>query len=510
MNYPSLKSLLSLCLLLATGSAQAADRPNIVWIFTDDHSYQTFGAYGGPLQHLDPTPNLDRLAAAGMRFDKCYVGNSICAPSRATLLTGKHSHMNGKYGNRGPFDHDQQQFQKILQSNGYQTVMVGKIHLNGKMQGFDYWDVLPGQGKYYDPEFITEDGRNTFQGHVSDIVTAKALDWLHNQRDPGKPFMLMIHHKAPHRNWVPDRRHMVKYSDVTIPEPATLFDDYATRTTAAREQDMTIDKTMRLAQDLKVGEKFAIPGGQFAARNQWYAANKPEGKDLVRWKYQLYMKDYLRCVWGVDENIGRVMDYLEQTGLDENTVFIYSSDQGFYMGEHGWFDKRFMYEESFRTPLVVRWPGVVKPASVNTDLVQNIDFAGTFLDLAGVDAPADMQGESIVPLLKGKTPGNWRTSLYYHYYEYPGGHSVRRHEGVADRRYKLIRFYGMDVPGGEEWEFYDLEEDPSEMNNLYGAADYSRKISRLKKELGRLRDYYEVPANPPPHVKRGQLIKKHG
>jgi arylsulfatase A-like enzyme len=445
-----------------------------------------------------------------MRFDKCYVGNSICAPSRATLLTGKHSHLNGKYSNRGAFDHDQQQFQKILRKNGYQTAMIGKIHLNGMMQGFDYWEVLPGQGKYYNPAFITEEGKTSYEGHVTDLVTDKALDWLHNERDPDKPFMVMIHHKAPHRTWIPDKRHMVKYMDDVIPEPDTLFDDYATRTTAAHEQDMTIDRTMRMLQDLKVGEEYAVPGGQFAARNAWYAENKPEGRDLVRWKYQLYMKDYLRCVWGVDENIGRVMDYLEQTGLDKNTVFIYSSDQGFYMGEHGWFDKRFMYEESFRTPLIVRWPGVVEPGSVNEDLVQNIDFAETFLGLAGVAAPADMQGESLVPLLKGETPKDWRTSLYYHYYEYPGSHSVRRHEGVANKDHKLIRFYGMDVPGGEEWEFYDLRKDPFEVNNLYGKSGSRKSIAAMKKELKRLRAYYAVPADPPPQTPREQRRKTNG
>ncbi|MDA1045115.1 MAG: sulfatase, partial [Verrucomicrobia bacterium] len=364
---------------------------------------------------LNPTPNIDRLAREGMRFDRAYVGNSICAPSRATLLTGMHSHINGKLDNRGGFNHEQQQFQKILQKHGYQTAMIGKIHLDGRMQGFDYWDVLEGQGNYNDPEFFSDAGKSRASGYTTDIITDKALDWLEHKRDVKKPFMLMIHHKAP------------------------------------------------------------------------------QGKELVRWKYQLYMRDYLRCIWAVDENIGRVLQALEDQGLINNTIVMYSSDQGFYMGEHGWFDKRFMYEESFRTPLIARWPGKIKPGSVNTDLVQNIDFAETFLELAGSPIPSNMQGRSIVPLLEGKTPEDWRKSLYYHYYEYPVVHSVRRHEGVFDGRYKLIRFYGQDVPSGEEWELFDLENDPNEMNSVYSNPESLVKITSLKSELDRLKELYEVP-----------------
>jgi arylsulfatase A-like enzyme len=494
-----MNKLIAGILILLWVNAAYAERPNIVWIFSDDHSYQTIGAYGGRLQHLNPTPNLDRLAQEGMRFDKCYVGNSICAPARATLLTGKHSHMNGKYLNRGPFDHDQQQFQKILQKHGYQTAMIGKIHLNGAMQGFDYWEVLPGQGKYYNPEFITESGRTSYTGHVSDLITDKALDWLENEREADKPFMVMIHHKAPHRNWVPDKRHMVKFKDDYIPEPDNLFDDYSTRGSAASGQAMSIDKSMKMDGDLKIGGRYANDP-QFAERNASFAEHQPTGKDLVRWKYQTYMKDFMRCVWGVDENIGRVLDYLEATGLDKNTVVMYSSDQGFYMGEHGWFDKRFMYEESFRTPLIVRWPGKVQPGSVNTDLVQNIDFAETFLALADAPIPGDMQGESLVPLLQGNTPEDWRSSLYYHYYEYPGAHAVRRHEGVANKRYKLVRFYGKDVLNGEEWELYDLERDPSEMNNIYANPEKAAIVREMKAELANLKDRYEVPEVPPEQV----------
>lgn len=467
-----------------------ANRPNIVWIFSDDHSYQTIGAYGGRLQGLNPTPNIDRLAREGMRFDRCYVGNSICAPSRATLLTGKHSHRNGKYDNVVPFDHNQPQFQKILQANGYQTVMIGKIHLDGKMQGFDYWDVLPGQGSYDNPAFISADGKSQSQGYVTDIITDKALDWLKNKRDPAKPFMLMVHHKAPHRPWIPAERDMARYEDLVIPEPANLFDDYATRTTAAHQQAMSIARSMSMAGDLKVTPK-ARP--QFAKRNQDARLSELAGAELLRWKYQTYMKDYLRCIWTVDENVGRLLRTLEEVGLEKNTVVMYSSDQGFYMGEHGWFDKRFMYEESYRTPLIARWPGWIKPGTVNTELTQNIDFAETFLELAGAAIPADMQGRSLVPLMTGKTPSDWRSSLYYHYYEYPCMHHVRRHEGVSEARYKLIRFYGSDLPNGEEWELYDLQSDPAEMNNLYQHPEQAVTVQRMKAELARLRKLYELP-----------------
>jgi arylsulfatase A-like enzyme len=469
-----------------------------------------------------------------MRFDRCYVGNSICAPSRATLLTGKHSHLHGKIDNMGGFNHDQQQFQKILQKNGYQTAMIGKIHLNGKMQGFDHWEVLPGQGDYYQPCFVSENGLYQEEGYVTDIITDKALKWLKSGRDKDKPFMVMIHHKAAHRSWLPAPRHVGMYENITIPEPDSLFDDYATRGVAAHNATMTIRDEMSLDSDLKLytpeswakyeaekkkmidaGKRFPPDGGwEFGAyfrmtpeqRKIWDDAREAgnqkilakgdawlKTRDGVKWRYQRYMKDYLGCIASLDENIGRVLDYLAESGLDKNTIVMYSSDQGFYNGEHGWFDKRFMYEESFRTPLLARWPGRIKPGSVNTDLVQNIDFAETFLDLAHAPIPADMQGKSLVPLLKGETPDDWRTSLYYHYYEYPAVHSVRRHEGVSDKRYKLIRFYGKDVPNGEEWEFYDLETDPSEMHNTYANPENAAKIEQMKKELARLKVYYKVP-----------------
>ncbi|VGO23223.1 sulfatase family protein [Pontiella sulfatireligans] len=533
------KVILRTIVLWGAGAAMALqaapeNRPNILWIFSDDHSIQTIGSYGGRLQKLNPTPNLDRIAKEGMRFDRCYVGNSICAPSRATLLTGKHSHLHGKIDNQGGFNHNQQQFQKILQKNGYQTAMIGKIHLNGKMQGFDHWEVLPGQGDYYQPNFISGKGMYTEEGYVTDIITDKALKWLDSGRDKDKPFMVMIHHKAAHRSWMPALRHVGMYENLFIPEPDSLFDDYATRGVAAHSATMTIRDEMRLESDLKLytpkswekyeaekkkmiaaGKPFPPAGGwEFGAyfrmtpeqRKVWDDAREASNQKIlakgeawlktpegVKWRYQRYMKDYLGCIASLDENIGRVLDYLAESGLDKNTIVMYSSDQGFYMGEHGWFDKRFMYEESFRTPLIAYWPGHIKPGSVNTDLVQNIDFAETFLDLAGAPVPDDMQGRSLVPLLAGKTPKDWRESLYYHYYEYPAIHNVRRHEGVFNGRFKLIRFYGKGVPNGEEWELFDIEKDPEEMNNVYGNPEYTAKIAELKKELQRLREVYEVP-----------------
>ncbi len=480
-------------------AAAPAQPPNILWIFSDDHAYQAIGAYGGRFEKENLTPHIDSLAREGMLFERAYVGNSICAPSRATLLTGKHSHKNGKFDNRGGFNHDQPQFQKILQKNGYQTAMIGKIHLDGAMQGFDYWEVLPGQGRYTNPQFITAQGKTEYQGHSTDIVTDRALNWLKSGVDRTRPFMLMVHFKAPHRNWLPAERIMKEFRKRSFPEPENLFDDYEGRGEAAHKQDMSIEKTMTMKSDLKV-----VPGSERAA---YLEEHKPEGRELIRWKYQAYMQDYLGCVAGVDENIGRLLAYLKERGLDQNTVVMYSSDQGFYLGEHGWFDKRFMYEESFRTPLIARWPGVIQPGQRNRDLVQNIDFAETFLEIAGAPVPEDMQGRSLVPLMKGATPPDWRRSLYYHYYEYPAVHSVRRHEGVFDGRCKLIRYYGVDVPNGEEWELFDLESDPHEMKSVYDHPEQAGRIKALKAELERLRKVYDVPENGGLEIEQPQAVR---
>lgn len=488
--------LLALCSVL-----HAEKRPNILWIFSDDHAYQAIGAYGGRLQSMNLTPNLDSIAEQGIRFDRCYVGNSICAPARATLLTGKHSHKNGKLDNYDSFDHGQQQFQKLLQGNGYQTAMIGKIHLRGNMQGFDYWEVLPGQGRYHNPEFITGEGKTTYEGHSTDIVTDRALHWLKNNRDTSKPFMAMVHFKAPHRNWGPAERFKQAFRSMTFPEPETLHDTYAGRGASASGQQMTILSHMN-ARDLKLND---LPDRKALLANK--ALTDAERSSL---KYQMYMQDYMACIAGVDENIGRLLQFLQESGLEENTIVMYSSDQGFYLGEHGWFDKRFMYEESFRTPLLAKWPGVIQPGTVNTDLVQNIDFAETFLDLANTKIPADMQGLSLLPLMKGETPDNWRDALYYHYYEYPGEHRVRRHEGVTTQRYKLIRFYGYDVPDREEWELYDLERDPQEMRNAYSNPEYAAIVAQLKVKLQDLRGQYEVvdmPQKKPTYGQKGSKMK---
>jgi arylsulfatase A-like enzyme len=484
--------------------SSAKKRPNILFIFTDDHAYQAISAYGS---NRNKTPNIDRIANEGILFTNCCVTNSICAPSRAVIQTGKHSHLNGVQDNRQEFDTSQQTFPKLLKSAGYETAMVGKWHLKAEPTYFDYWEVLPGQGHYYNPDFRTVNGLVRYEGYVTDIVTDKGLDWLQNKRDPEKPFMLMLQHKAPHREWSPNLKDINLYDDVEMPEPETLFDDYAGRGTAARLQEMEINRHMTLSKDLKVHgmddtqelerrinkrmtpDQLVAWNKGYAAKNEAFLQANLKGKDLVRWKYQRYIKDYLRCIHSVDENIGRVLDYLDESGLADNTVVIYSSDQGFYLGEHGWFDKRFMYEESFKTPLIARWPGVTTAGTRSDALVSNLDFAETFLDIAGVEIPDDMQGLSLAPLLKGKQPADWRTSVYYHYYEYPAVHMVNKHEGVFDGRFKLMHFYELD-----EWELYDLQNDPRELKSVYADANYADDVKRLTDELEKLKQQYKVPA----------------
>jgi len=494
-------------------AAAAPPRPNILFIYCDDHAYQAISAYQEVSAYglnLNQTPNIDRLADEGMRFDNCFVTNSICGPCRAVIQTGKYSHLNGFYCNGDRFDGHQQTFPKLLQAAGYQTAVVGKWHLGTHMapQGFDYAEVLKGQGPYYNPPMLKNGQPTKHIGYTTDIITDLALRWLKEEREPNRPFMLMYQHKAPHRNWQPGPEHLTTYDDVTIPEPDTLFDDYEGRGTPAKTQDMTIAHTMN-ASDLKLNPPRNLTDEQ---RARWNAAYEPknrkfreanlQGKELVRWKYQRYMKDYLRCIASVDDNVGRVLDWLDETGLAENTVVIYSSDQGFYLGEHGWFDKRWIYEESLRTPLLVRWPGVVAPASTNQTIVSNLDLAETFLDIAGVAVPGDMQGRSFVPLLKGTPPDDWREVFYYHYYEFPGAHSVRRHYGVADGRYKLIRFYEPDV---DEWELYDLKSDPRELTSVYGSPEYAEVQARLEGQLKRLRKELKVPEPDPPASYRGGM-----
>ena len=489
-------------------------RPNIVFIFTDDHCEQALSAYDASRMS---TPNMDRLANEGMLFTRCYVTNSICGPSRAVIQTGKYSHLNGFFRNGLTFDGNQQTFPKLLQKAGYQTAVIGKWHLRSTPQGFDHYDVLVGQGPYYNPPMITEgeDGEpvtlpNT--GYTTDVITDKTLAWLKEDRDPGKPFMLMYQHKAPHRDWKPGPKYLNWLDDVTIPEPETLFDDYATRTRSAARQTMEI-KTHMNARDLKLEprgnlneEQWEVWNAAYEPKNQAYLRALPNmtEKEIIQWKYQRYVKDYLRCMKSVDDGIGRVLDFLEENGLAGNTVVIYSSDQGWYLGEHGWFDKRWMYEESLKTPLLVRWPGVIEPGSVRDEIVSNLDFAKTFLTLANVKVPSDMQGRSLETIFRGNQPENWRKVFYYHYYENPGPHNVARHYGVTDGRYKLIRFYELEGEQLDDWELYDLETDPNELNNLYGKREYARVQRQKMNQMKRLREQFQVPETDPVFQRQGR------
>ncbi|MBN1844528.1 MAG: sulfatase, partial [Sedimentisphaerales bacterium] len=444
--------------------------------------------YGSKINH---TPNLDRIAGEGMLFRNSFCTNSICAPCRAVILTGKFNHLNGVIDNAVRFDGSQQTFPKLLRQAGYQTAMIGKWHLKSDPTGFDYWNILPGQGRYYNPDTIEMGTRQKHAGYVTDILTDQALAWL-KRRDPSIPFCLMFHHKAPHREWEPGPKHLTLYDDRDIPEPETLFDDYAGRGRAAKEQDMTIEKTLN-DRDLKLTAPANLTPEQ---KQAWDAAYEPKnqafrqanlsGRDLVHWKYQRYIKDYLRCIASVDDNVGRLLDYLDRQKLSDNTLVVYTSDQGFYLGDHGWFDKRFIYEESLRMPLLMRFPGRIHPGTTADALVQNLDFAPTFLDYAGVEVPADMQGRSLRPLCQGQTPRDWRRSIYYHYYEYPAVHSVKRHYGLRTDRYKLAHFY-YDI---DEWELYDLRKDPQELHNVYNDPAYADVVERLRAELQRLRTQY--------------------
>lgn len=474
----------------------AADqRPNILFLFTDDHALKALSAYGGPLADIAPTPHLDRIAREGMRFDNCLVTNSICAPSRAVVLTGKYSHLNGQRTNGDTFRGSQQTVPKLLRRAGYQTAIVGKWHLKSTPTGFDHFEVLKGQGKYYNPMLITNGKNVTYTGYTTDVITDRTIDWLDN-RDRDKPFFLMCQHKAPHGRWEPALRHLSLFDDVEIPEPATLFDDYSGRSPAAAGHKMGIaddigeHRLMLKYSSRFTPEQFNVFDGYFRPRNEVYLKMRLTGKDRTQWHYQRFIRNYLRCVRAVDENIGRMLDYLDENGLAKNTVVIYSSDQGFWLGEHGWFDKRWMYEESLHTPLLVRWPEVVDPGRTNDDLVSNLDYAETFLTIAGAEIPNDMQGRSLVPLLRGKTPSDWRKAFYYHYYE-AGGHGVPIHFGVTDGRFKLIRFPDRQL---DAWEFFDLERDPHEMRSEYVNLKYAKRIEALKSELSRLKTEFGISA----------------
>lgn len=492
---------------------QVVTKPNIIFIMSDDHAYQAISAYG--FEGLNQTPNIDRIAKEGAIFKHAFVTNSLCAPSRAAMLTGKHSFKNGKVDNVQPFDWNQNNFPKLLQQNGYQTALIGKIHLDGLPQGFDYSAVLPGQGNYYNPDFIINGEKQRIPGYVTDITTEMSLLWL-KDRDPDKPFCLLFHQKAPHREWLPAARHYKEYTKMKFKEPETLFDDYAGRGTAAKEQEMNILKDMNWAGDSKIkpevmdelGIQQTLNWDKRAYENNlgrmdqqqraaWdsvydgviedFAKAYPDmsQEDLMHWRYQRYMQDYLACIASVDDGVGKVLDFLDENGLDKNTIVVYTSDQGFYLGEHGWFDKRFMYEESFGTPLLMKYPPEIEPGTVINKMVQNIDFAPTFLDYAGVEVPEDMQGLSFRKLVKDEV-SEWRDAIYYTYYEYPSIHMVKRHYGVRTDRYKLIHFY-YDI---DEWELYDLQEDPHEMTNLYDDPEYAEVRQMMHERLSELREKY--------------------
>ncbi len=489
-----------------------AKQPNIVFIITDDHAYQALSAYD---DKLIKTPHIDRLANEGMLFQKAFVTNSICSPSRAVALTGKFSHLNSVRDNLDVFDTTQVTFPRLLQKAGYETAIYGKWHLKSEPKGFDFWEVLPDQGHYYHPEFLTPQGEIKEKGYVTDVITDKAIHYLDSLRTDSKPFMLMYNHKAPHRQWWPSMHDLEDFKYKKIPVPETLFDEYKTKSKASAEAEMRIADHMALSADNKIAPEILekLKYEEFldwykssyterfnrlnaAEQEQWqkvygpineeFLKNSPKGQALTLWKYQRYMEDYLGVIKSVDRNVGRLLDYLDDNNLTENTMVVYTSDQGFYLGEHGWFDKRFMYEESFRTPLLIRYPNHIKAGSVNTDLVQNIDFASTVLDVADVEIPKDMQGLSLTPLFEGNNK-DWRDALYYHYYEYPGIHMVKRHYGVRTERYKLIRFY-YNI---EAWELYDLEKDPQEMNNVYDNPDYAEVQKQMHKRLEELRVQYD-------------------
>lgn len=552
MNSKSIISLAALsCVTAAYAQQQKAQQhPNIVYIMCDDHAYQCISAYGSALSKLAPTPNIDRLAERGMRFDRAFVENSLSTPSRACLMTGQYSHQNGQRQLGEGIDTTRTFFTELLQEAGYQTAVVGKWHMGCDPKGFDYYHVYNDQGQYWNPQYRGTDTNNEFvveEGYSTDLTTDHALDFIEH-RDPSKPFCLLLHHKAPHRNWQANLKYLGMYDDVEFPMPENFYDDYATRGSAVRTQKMSVTRDMRWEQDFKVPEMLDLNnpdsqdsynalmgeinrmtpeqrsawGRYYFPRNRRLLEAQLKGKDLDNWKYQVYIRDYMSVIASVDESVGRVLDYLDKNGLTDNTMIVYTSDQGFYMGEHGWFDKRFMYEESLRTPLIVSYPGHTKPGSVCNRLVQNIDYAPTFLALAGVKQPKDMPGRSLVPVLdNGDNVKNWRQSIYYHYYDYPTYHMVRKHDGVRTDRYKLIHFYGkggldavpenkyQNVPGTREYatlkglesigyfepkdeavdycELYDLQADPHEQNNIFGKLGTEKITKQLQRELNKYR-----------------------
>mgnify|MGYP001379343562 CR=1 FL=1 len=525
-NYYSLLLLIIISFCSCSKKNEINKRPNILFIMSDDHAYQAISAYD---DKLIKTPNIDRIANEGMLFRNACVTNSICAPSRAVILTGKHSHINGKIDNHSKFDDSQITFPQLFQKAGYQTAMYGKLHFGNNPKGVDDFLILPGQGNYINPRFLGKDKDTIINGYVTDIITELTLNWFKYKRDKDKPFLMMYLHKAPHRPWWPSTEKFAEFYEKKFPEPETLFDDYSGMGTAAKSAEMNILKHMQYMHDSKVfpstieemgtvlpeieyvdgkgtvlrpkPNRFYSPYGR-ANKEQKEKYNKILNKisedfktnwpkmneeEKMKWKYQRYMQDYLATISSVDDNIGRVLNYLDASGLDENTIVVYTSDQGFYLGEHGWFDKRFIYNESFKTPLMIKWPNVIKPGTTNEEMVQNLDFAQTFLEAAMIDVPDDMQGESLIPLLKGNSDKWTRDAVYYHYYEYPSVHMAKRHYGIVNKEFKLVHFY-YDI---DEWELYDRLNDPSEINNVYNNPDYKDVVEKLTQELKDLRIKYK-------------------
>lgn len=480
-------------------------RPNILFIMTDDHASHAMSCYGSK---INETPGMDRIATEGVRFNNCFCTNSICAPSRATIMTGTHTHINGVKTLGDKLDNTLPNVAKIFQSAGYSTAIVGKWHLGqGEKHwpsGFDFWSILPGQGDYYDPEMIEMGEKKIFPGYATDIITDKSIEWL-EKMDTGKPFMLMCHHKAPHRPWLSDDKHSKMYENENIPVPDTFFDDYENRAEAAKRAEMRIDRHMS-SLDLKINipvdyEKMdLLPIPEDIAELSYTTWEGEEvifsnKRELAIWKYQRYIKEYLRCVASVDDNIIRMLDWLDKNKLAEDTIVVYTSDQGFFLGDHGWYDKRFMYEESLRMPLLIRYPNKVKPGTVVEDIVLNLDFAQTFLDAAGIAAPDFMQGNSFLRIMEGNKAEGWRTSMYYRYWMHLAHHNVAAHYGIRTLRYKLIYYYGkaldtsgsIDVDTPAEWELFDLEKDPAEMKNIYNDIEYFKIREELKEELFKIK-----------------------
>ncbi|MCB0558770.1 MAG: sulfatase [Lewinellaceae bacterium] len=505
--------LILIALATVSSTPFSPQQPNILFIMSDDHAQQAISSYGS---QLITTPHIDRLAKEGALFENSFVTNSICAPSRAVLLTGKYSHLNGVRDNRDTFDGAQPTLPKLLQQAGYYTAIVGKWHLKTEPTGFDYWNVLIGQGQYYNPRMIEMGDTVKYEGYTTTVTTDLALKTL-QARPKDKPFCLLYQHKAPHRNFMPEPSYFSAWEKDTLPLPATFYDDYEGRPAAAeadmRVADMYMGFDMKLMPEdyegypegsggnaeFDVGESWSntLAGLNPEQRSAWsqhydkvrqqFRAEQPKGRALTEWKFQRYIKDYLRSVLSVDAQIGRVLAYLDEAGLSDNTIVVYTSDQGFYLGEHGWYDKRFMYEPSLRTPLLIRYPKAIQAGRRISQMALNLDLPPTLLDFAGAPIPEDMQGLSLKPLLESGKARRWRKAIYYRYYEYPHGwHKVRPHYGIRTERYKLIHFE--NEPG--YWELYDLAEDPDELNNLYGQPKYEKRVRQLNRQLQELRRQY--------------------